>query len=128
MLSKRSELPLVNFAPVLAIIGLVLVGWMASGYCRLGFGVSKDAAKMSVAAPRSEIQATPVSNPSGPGSRPSTVLSRREAMVYIVSGDDVFFHTPVHVMHEAQRQAVAVSVARSRGLVPCPVCFKAPVR
>jgi hypothetical protein len=45
-------------------------------------------------------------------------------MVYIVAGDDRHFHAPV-CASGANRQAVSVSLARSRGLMPCSACYRA---
>jgi hypothetical protein len=101
---------------------VVGVGWAVVGFSRTGLAGAKGAPRNAVAAP---IVATPVNNPIG--AKPTT-LSRREPMVYVFADDKDFYHSPVHAMHDANRQAVAVSVAKARGLEPCPICFKAPVR
>lgn len=124
MLSKRSESPLSNVVTIGMLAAIVGVAWTVTGFSRVGSVGAKDvpAAAATVAAP---IVATPVNNPTGGR---STVLSRREPMVYVVANDDLFYHSPVHVMHDANRQAVTVSGAMARGLEPCPVCFKTPTR
>lgn len=125
MVSKRS-LPHLSSVGALAILAvLVGGGWLILALGRTSSGRAAAMRTVEVAAPKADVQATPVSNPAG---LKPTVLARREPMVYVIADDSVFYHCSVHVMHETERQAVGLSVAKSRGLEPCPVCFKAPVR
>jgi hypothetical protein len=122
---KRTAPALASFATLAALTAFIVVAWVVIACTRVGLAGSKEPPPAStVSAGRTDLQTTPVAN-SQTASRP-TVLAKRETMVYVVSGDTSFYHCPVHDMHEAQRQAVSLSSARARGLVPCPVCFHTP--
>jgi hypothetical protein len=125
MWSKRLQPRLSSAGTLIVLAVLVAAGWLVIGFARTGLAVPSAKPSAAMPATRAALPATPVSTPVG--GKPTT-LSRREPIVYTVAGDNAFYHSPVHVMHEAERQAVAVSVARAHGLQPCPVCFKPPVR
>jgi hypothetical protein len=101
------------------LAALVVVAWCAIAVNRVGLAGAKDASSTAFT-PRGGARAVPVSQ----GAGRSTTLSKRDAMVYILAGDDRHFHAPVHASG-ANRQAVSVALAKSRGLVPCSACYRA---
>jgi hypothetical protein len=100
------------------LAALVVVAWCAIAVNRVGLAGAKDASSTAFT-PRGGARAVPVSQ----GAGRSTTLSKRDAMVYILAGDDRHFHAPVHAAG-ANRQAVSVALAKSRGLVPCSACYR----
>jgi hypothetical protein len=55
----------------------------------------------------------------------ATVLTKRDTLVYVLGGDMTYYHSPMHAMHDQQRQVLALPAAKARGLAPCPACFPA---
>ena len=102
----------VSRAAVLTAGGsLVVVAWFAIAVDRAGLAGARDVAPPA-------MQATTTSQPARP-----TTLAKKEAMVYLVAGDDVYYHASVHEPN-TNRRAVSVSMAKSRGLAPCSACFR----
>ena len=124
MLGKRTAPALSNVATLAILAAAIVVAWVVIGFTRVSLAGARDVPVSAVSATRTDLQTTS----GNPSLARSTVLSKREAIVYVINGDTTFYHSPVHAMHEAQRQAVALPVARARGLVPCPVCFRAANR
>jgi hypothetical protein len=121
LLGKRSAPALSSFATLATLAVLIVGAWIVIAFTRVGLAGAIEAPPVPVSAPRSDVQTAPLA---GQGLAQPTVLSKRDAIVYVVNGDSVYYHCPVHAMHDSQRQAVALSVAKSRGLTPCPVCFR----
>ena len=121
MWGKRSSRALPNVAALATLTVVIVTGWIVIGFSRVGLAGSSELTPAPVVGGRSDQQATPVSAQANR----STVLSKREMLVYVLGGDAMYYHSPMHAMHDAQRQVVALPAARARGLAPCPVCFPA---
>ncbi len=121
MLSKRGDPAISTVSTLIVLTSVVLVGWALISFTRVGLARSEEPkpALVSISAP--DAQPVSLTQTSTEG---STVLAKRETMVYVVAGDATYYHCPMHGMHNGARQAVALSTARARGLAPCPVCFK----
>ncbi|HQR36762.1 MAG TPA: hypothetical protein PLF26_00055 [Blastocatellia bacterium] len=52
-------------------------------------------------------------------------LAKRDTLVYIIDGDSKYYHTCACGASDCKRQAVTLTVAKARDLVPCPVCTRA---
>ena len=118
-LGKR-EVEIGSRAAVLTAVGAVIAAaWLVIAVNRVGIAVANEGVGPAAVSSRQPAQATPVNH----GTNRATTLSKRDAMVYLVAGDDAHSHAPVHAP-DASRQAVSLSLAKSRGLVPCGVCFR----
>ena len=102
----------VSRAAVLTAVGaLVVVAWLAITVDRVGLAGARDAG--------AAVQTTAVTQTAP---RPTT-LSKRDTIVYLVEGDAKHFHSSM-CAPDANRKAVSISLAKSRGLLPCSACFK----
>jgi hypothetical protein len=109
-----------NFSSLAVLAALAGAVWMAFSFARVNLTTPMAAAQTAEAfAGESGHSAIPSQS-----SVRGTVLSKREGIVYLAVGDGAFYHCSGHLSHEAQRQAMTIDVARSRGFAPCPVCFK----
>lgn len=120
MLSKRSAFQASNVATLAVLATVIVTAWLVIAFSRVSVASSSESHTVEPIPVRAPVQATPVSQS---WSANSTVLAKREVLVYILDGDSTYFHSPMHV-HDSDRQAVPLAVAKTRGLVPCPVCFR----
>ena len=121
MLSKRSTRALPNVAALVTLAAVIVTAWVVIGFSRVGLAGSNDLSQLPIAGGHPEQQATPVSAQANRG----TVLTKRETLVYVLGGDTTYYHSPMHAMHDQQRQVLALPAAKARGLAPCPACFPA---
>lgn len=119
ILGKRGAPALSSVATLAALALVIVVAWVVVGFTRVSqAGVTETLPAVPVTP---ALAATPVSSQSP---NRSTTLAKRDPIVYTVEGDTTYFHAPVHTMHAAERCAVSLSVAKVKGLGPCPICFK----
>ena len=119
MMGKRGALALPNAAALVTLAVVIVAAWMVTGFSRVGLAGANEPSKLPLVGGRTEMQATPVS---AQASR-QTVLAKRETLVYVLGGDTTYYHSPMHAMHDQQRQVLALPAAKARGLAPCPACF-----
>jgi hypothetical protein len=110
-LGKQKHRAVSRAAVLTAVAVLVVVAWLAIAFDRVGLAGARDVAPLT--------QATTVSQQAPR----TTTLAKREAMVYLVAGDETHYHASVHEPN-TNRKAMCVSMAKSRGLAPCPACFR----
>lgn len=110
-LGKQQNRAVSRAAVLTAVATLVVVAWCAIAFDRVGLAGARD-----VAPP---VQSTPVSQ----APARATTLAKREAIVYLVAGDEAHYHASVHAPN-TNRKAVSVSMAKSRGMAPCSACFR----
>ena len=107
---------IVSKAASLAILAtLALVAWVAFSFVRIS--LAGDAPPVSAHADA----ALPAKKPENQG---SSNLSQKDSLVYISDGDAQHYHQCGHNPTGNERQAVVPALARTRGLTPCPACFK----
>jgi hypothetical protein len=103
------------FVVVSAIAGAVWVGLSA---VRAGIDVSDVATASSAIGGAPEAPAAPAAPAR------STVLAKRDAIVYIDESDKKHYHAASHPGDVGSRRAVSVDNATCRGYSPCPVCCR----
>jgi len=105
-------------AASLAILAsLVLTAWVVFSFVRISLAgnvgeVSAEVTAASAPARHPDIPAAAVN------------LAKREPLVYITDGDAKHFHLCGHNPTGAKRQAIPAGLARTRGFVACPACFR----
>jgi hypothetical protein len=102
-----------KLASLAILAGLLVAAWVAVSFVRTGLAVSDETEQ----AP----QAPPVRAPEGAS---NTVAPKREPIVYVAESDSTHYHQCGHAPTDGPRQAIPASLARSRGLEPCSVCFR----
>jgi hypothetical protein len=120
MSGKRASRALPNVAALVTLVVLIVTAWVVIGFSRVGLAGSPDHTAPLVGG-RTGLQPTPVSAQTNR----ATVLSKRETLVYVLGGDTTYYHSPMHAMHDQQRQVLTLPAAKGRGLAPCPTCFPA---
>lgn len=114
---SRSLRAIVSKAASLAILAaIVLVAWVAFSFARISLAGDFEPAAASSA------QLVPAAKPAEASA--ATNLGRRESLVYVTSGDERHYHQCGHNPTGAERQAITTGLARTRGLQPCPACFR----
>jgi hypothetical protein len=121
MSGKRASRALPNVAALVTLTAFIVTAWVVIGFNRVGLAGSNEPAAVPLLGSRTDLQPTPVSAQANR----STVLSKRETLVYVLGGDATYYHSPMHAMHDQQRQVLALPAAKARGLAPCPACFPA---
>ena len=111
-LGKHSDRTVSRAAVLTAVGAVVVIAWFAIVVDRVGLAGARDAA---APAPATAVSPSTQARP--------TVLSKRDAIVYLVAGDETHYHASVHAPN-SNRKAVSISLARSRGLAPCASCFR----
>ena len=119
MRGKDAEPLLRGIASITAVAAAGAVVWAILGFARVGF------AEIEQPNPRTSQPASEsaVSNEATTNARGGT-LARRECLVYITDGDATHYHSSVHTANESERKALSIDLARSKGLEPCPTCFR----
>lgn len=103
-----------HVAPFLVVTAVVGALWVGLSAVRVGIDESSVATASSAAGGAPEAAPAPAQ---------STVLARRDAIVYLVDSDDDHYHAASHA-GGAARRAVSVDNAKCRGYEPCPVCCR----
>ena len=102
------------------LITLLSAGWMALSFLRSEFtgrpSGSGAESKSRQEAPVSTSSVEPVAESQG-AARPSI-------LVYFAASDAVYYHNSTHLHALTGRTALSEQAARSRGLKPCPVCWR----
>lgn len=116
---KRAEPLLRGAASLAAVAAAGAVVWSLLGFARVGLAGGGHP-QSRPATPAAEVVApNDVVTNAGTGT-----LAKRECLVYVTEEDGSFYHASVHTAHESQRQAIGIDLARTKGLAPCPVCFR----
>jgi hypothetical protein len=83
------------------------VGWMALSYLRIEMLNRRTVNLAPSAAALTQLKS-----------------KEKRPLVYSVPGDKVHYHASTHLPPNSDRRALSEEAALSRGLKPCPICFK----
>lgn len=107
-MSSPLKKPLIRKLASLAAFMLLLgAGWAALSYLRVGLYSRQAPSTIPSAAALTQLKSR-----------------LKEKLVYSVPEDKVHYHASTHLPPHSDRTAMSEEAALSRGLKPCPICFK----
>jgi len=109
----RLSVVLSKIASMAILAALVTAAWVVFSFVRTSLAGAPEVEQQQA------IQTTRTSEATS-----QTQLSKREPIVYISAADTTYYHQCGHTPEGGGRQALSASLARSRGIQPCPVCFR----
>lgn len=107
-------------ASIAILLASVVTIWGILSFARVGIAGANEPAQQAKPS-RIPILERPVDTKQAPK---STVLSKRDMLVYVVTGDETHFHASSHDGEETQRRAIPLASAIGRGMTPCEACFR----
>jgi hypothetical protein len=105
---------------VAVLITLLSAGWVALSFLRSELGRRPSLSGTELKA-RDDLS---VSNSGAEAAANNVSTGKASILVYSALGDSDFYHSSSHLPAKAERTALSEEAARSRGLKPCPVCFR----
>jgi hypothetical protein len=108
---QAGGLPVVlsKVASLAILAAIVTAAWVAFSFVRTGLAGSRE-------------DTPPPAGAHIPQSAAKSQPAKREPLVYLAESDSTYYHQCGHTPDDSPREAVPVSLAKTRGFAPCPEC------
>jgi hypothetical protein len=96
-----------------AFLVLMVAGWLALCYIRLGLEKRSTSSPATTQADTTQVLI-----------QPQATIQAPVKLVYSAAEDKVYYHNPNHILSKDERTALSEEAARHLGLRPCPICIR----